>query len=110
MENGPKQKVFKIISLAIDTLVFLVISYILFCCSYAFQMNPIGYIVFWTIDLVVFYRYYATLRKALFGEKKKFVAELLLVVAIWIASGFAVYFFANTFGYLEIAPMLKEIK
>ena len=111
MEQTSLQKVFRIIEPVLDTMAFLAIKYILLCCSYAFRIDPLGSLIFNSIDFFVYCRYYFILRKLIFSEKKNIIAiELLFAVAIWLISSVGIYFFVMQFGYLEIASILKEVQ
>ena len=105
------QRVFKVLEPIIDTLLFLSIKYILLCCGYAFRMDPHGSLVFNSIELFVYCRYYFILRKSIFGERQNRIAvELLFSFVIWIISSLLIYIFVMLFGYLEVSTILKEVK
>ena len=108
LETNKKFPALKVFYVVIDSSIYLVVTYILFCCGYAFRMDAFGSLFFRLVSCAVFFRYFDLLRNT-FLHKKGFVAEMILCVLTFVITYVCIFLFAEHFGYIEIAPIIKEV-
>jgi len=110
MEEKQNEKALKVIHFAIDTFLFLAGYIVLICFQFAFQKDLLWPFIFHIIGVLLYYRYYCVLKNTFIRRKTKYtiIAEILLIIAMWLVSSAVSYMFVNTFGYFEISPILRR--
>ena len=113
MKTKTKVIVNKTLHLIVDSVAYILIFYMLICCEFAFRSNKLIFTVFSTLKFIVFSKYCYTIYKASFNacrtkpSKIFFISSLCII--IFLLSYAIVGLLATTFGYLDIAPVLKEV-
>lgn len=104
-----EMRIKKGLHLIVDSIAYFLLFYILVCCEFAFREKSF---IFFALKFTIFYRYYSLIFNLLIKERwsktHKLLFASLLCIAIFLLSYAITAILVYTFGYLDIAPVLKE--